>query len=199
VRHFYDGDDHADDTVKTAMEDSLTTFRELGAIVEDVSLSPLQDYSACNMVIMLSEALAIHEQDLKSAPEKYGEMFRDRLIIGSTINGADVIQAQRLRRALSAELDFALSRYDVLVTAAGWAPAPRLAEVPKFYLFERPILASPFNVSGQPTVSVCNGFSAQGLPVGMQIAAAAFDEGTALRAAAAFEAATGYRDRRPDR
>jgi aspartyl-tRNA(Asn)/glutamyl-tRNA(Gln) amidotransferase subunit A len=198
VRHFYDGDDHADDTVKTAMEDSLTTFRELGAIVEDVSLSPLQDYSACNMVIMLSEALAIHEQDLKSAPEKYGEMFRDRLIIGSTINGADVIQAQRLRRALSAELDFALSRYDVLVTAAGWAPAPRLAEVPKFYLFERPILASPFNVSGQPTVSVCNGFSAQGLPVGMQIAAAAFDEGTALRAAAAFEAATGYRDRRPD-
>jgi aspartyl-tRNA(Asn)/glutamyl-tRNA(Gln) amidotransferase subunit A len=198
VRHFYDGDDHADDTVKTAMDASLTTFRELGAIVEDVSLSPLQDYSACNMVIMLSEALAIHEQDLKSAPEKYGEMFRDRLIIGSTINGADVIQAQRLRRALSAELDFALSRYDVLVTAAGWAPAPRLAEVPKFYLFERPILASPFNVSGQPTVSVCNGFSAQGLPVGMQIAAAAFDEGTALRAAAAFEAATGYRDRRPD-
>ena len=197
VRHFYDGDDHADDTIKAAMQRALSTFETLGAVVEDVSLSPLQDYSAVNMVIMLSEALAIHEQTLKARPEKYGEMFRDRMIIGSAVTGVDVIQAQRLRRILTAELEAALERYDILVTAAGWTPAPPLAEVPKFYLFERPILASPFNVSGQPTVSVCNGFSPEGLPVGMQIAAASFDEATALRAAAAFEAATEFRDQRP--
>jgi aspartyl-tRNA(Asn)/glutamyl-tRNA(Gln) amidotransferase subunit A len=198
VRHFYDGDDHADDTVKASMDRSIATFQALGAEVEEVSLSALQDYSACNMVIMLAEALAIHEKDLKASPEKYGEMFRDRLVIGSTITGVDLVQAQRLRRGLTAELNDMLGRYDVLVTAAGWAPAPRLEAVPKFYLFERPILASPFNVSGQPTVSVCNGFSPAGLPVGMQIAARAFDEATALRVAAAFEAATDYRARRPE-
>jgi len=197
VRHFYDGDDHADDSVKAAMDAALDTFRTLGAVVEEVSLSPLHDYSAANMIIMLSEALAIHEKDLKATPEQYGEMFRDRLVIGSSITGVDVIQAQRLRRILTAELEASLARYDVLVTAAGWAPAPPLEEVPKFYLFERPILAAPFNVSGQPTVSVCNGFSADGLPVGMQIAAASFDEATALRVAAAYEAATDFRDQRP--
>ena len=197
VRHFYDGDDHADDSVKAAMDAALDTFRTLGAVVEEVSLSPLHDYSAANMIIMLSEALAIHEKALKATPEQYGEMFRDRLIIGSSITGVDVIQAQRLRRILTAELEASLARYDVLVTAAGWAPAPPLEEVPKFYLFERPILAAPFNVSGQPTVSVCNGFSADGLPVGMQIAAASFDEATALRVAAAYEAATEFRDQRP--
>ncbi len=197
VRHFYDGDDHADDSVKAAMDAALDTFRTLGAVVEEVSLSPLHDYSAANMIIMLSEALAIHEKDLKATPEQYGEMFRDRLVIGSSITGVDVIQAQRLRRILTAELEASLARYDVLVTAAGWAPAPPLEEVPKFYLFERPILAAPFNVSGQPTVSVCNGFSADGLPVGMQIAAASFDEATALRVAAAYEAATEFRDQRP--
>lgn len=197
VRHFYDGDDHADETVKAAMQASLATLRDLGATVDDITLSPLHDYSAVNMIIMLSEALAIHERDLKATPELYGEMFRDRMIMGSQLTAADLMHAQRLRRVLAAELQDVLGRYDVLVTAAGWAPAPMLEEVPKFYLLERPILAAPFNVSGQPTVSVCNGFSPEGLPVGMQIAGAAFDEATALQVAAAFESATDFRARRP--
>jgi aspartyl-tRNA(Asn)/glutamyl-tRNA(Gln) amidotransferase subunit A len=42
------------------------------------------------------------------------------------------------------------------------------------------------------------GFDAAGLPIGLQIAAKPFDEATLLRAAAAFEAAHDYKERRPN-
>lgn len=64
-------------------------------------------------------------------------------------------------------------------------------------MFETPLLTSPFNVTGLPAISVCNGFSADGLPLGMQIAGRAFDETGVLAVAAAHERATPYRERRP--
>src|SRR3546814_5715194 len=73
IRHFYDGDEHADADVKVAMEAALKVLADLGAAVEDVRLSPLHDYHACCMVVMLSEAYAIHEPVLKTTPEKRSE------------------------------------------------------------------------------------------------------------------------------
>lgn len=197
VRHFYDGDAKADATVLAAMEESVRTFAELGATVEEVTLSPLQDYHACNFVIMLAEAFAIHRDALARTPEKYGEVFRDRISMACLISGLDYVQATRLRRILKAEVDETFSRYDFLLTAGGFMPAPPLEEMPKFFIFQTPLLSSPFNVSGHPAMGVCNGFSEAGLPVGMQIVGRAFDEAGVLGAAAAFERATPFRERRP--
>lgn len=197
VRHFYDGDDHADAVVKGAMDGALAAFAGMGATVEDVRLSPLQDFHACGMTIMLSEAFAIHEPVLKTTPEKYGEIFRDRMMISGLLTSADYVQALRMRRQLTAEVDAMLARYDVLVTASGWTPAPELGHVPKFYLFERALLTMPFDVSGHPAMTVCNGFSPAGLPVGMQIVGAAFADATVLRVGDAYERATAWRSRRP--
>src|SRR3546814_8209306 len=115
------------------------------------------------MVVMLSEAYAIHEPVLKTTPEKYGEIFRDRMVMSGLLTGADYVQALRLRRQLAAEVDGVLGRYDVLVTASGWTPAPELGRVPKFYLFEKPLLTSAFDATGHPAMTVCNGFSPGGL------------------------------------
>ncbi|MFN4087856.1 MAG: amidase [Alphaproteobacteria bacterium] len=197
IRHFYDGDEHADDTVKSAMQTALGVLTGLGAAVEDVRLSPLQDFHACCMTIMLSEAYAIHEPVMKATPEKYGEIFRDRMMMSGLLSGSDYVQALRLRRQLTAEVEAVLGRYDVLVTAGGWTPAPVLGHVPKFYLFEKPLITTPFDVTGHPAMTVCNGFSAAGLPVGMQIAGRAFDEATVLRVGDAYERATAWRERRP--
>ena len=48
----------------------------------------------------------------------------------------------------------------------------------------------PFNVTGNPAMSIPTGFSASGLPLSMQIVGRAFDDATVLRIGAAFEAAT---------
>src|SRR5205085_67268 len=54
----------------------------------------------------------------------------------------------------------------------------------------------PCNLTGMPAISVPCGF-ADGLPVGLQIMGPAFGEALVLRAAAAYEAATPWRSRRP--
>jgi aspartyl-tRNA(Asn)/glutamyl-tRNA(Gln) amidotransferase subunit A len=58
-------------------------------------------------------------------------------------------------------------------------------------------LSDPFNVTGQPAISVPCGFGDDGLPIGLQIAGAPFAEDTVLRVAAAYEAATEWHLRRP--
>jgi aspartyl-tRNA(Asn)/glutamyl-tRNA(Gln) amidotransferase subunit A len=55
----------------------------------------------------------------------------------------------------------------------------------------------PFNVTGTPAIAVPTGFSAGGLPLGMQIATGAFAEPMLYRIAHAFCAATGLTQRRP--
>ena len=55
----------------------------------------------------------------------------------------------------------------------------------------------PFNLTGNPALTVPAGFTATGLPVGLQIVGRRFDEATVLRAGAAFEAAQPWADRRP--
>ena len=197
IRHFYDGDEQADSDVKSAMTAAAARLTELGATVEEVRLSPLADYSACCMIIMLAEAFAIHEPNLKARPEKYGEIFRDRMLLSSLLTSADYVQATRLRRQLKQEVDAALRSHDVLLTASGYSAAPELRAVAKFYLLERALITAPFDVTGHPAMTVCNGFSAAGMPVGMQIVGRAFDEGTVLRVGDAYERATEWRARRP--
>ena len=197
IRHFYDGDEHADDAVKTAMAGMLSTLEDLGAEVEEIKLSSLHDYSACCLIIMLCEALAVHERDLKATPQKYGEIFRDRLMLSSLLTGMDYVQAVRLRRQLTVEVEDMLKRFDVLLTAGGYGPAPKLDQVSKFYIMQKPLLTAPFDVTGSPAICVRNGFSASGLPVGAQIVGRAFDEATVLRVADAYEQATDWCKHRP--
>ncbi|MGH2404770.1 MAG: amidase family protein, partial [bacterium] len=54
-----------------------------------------------------------------------------------------------------------------------------------------------FNLSGHPAVSIPCGFTSAGLPVGMQIAAKAFDEAMLFRVAHAYEQETAWQERRP--
>ena len=56
---------------------------------------------------------------------------------------------------------------------------------------------APFNLSGQPALSVPCGFDRRGLPIGLQLAGRPFDESTVLRAGAAYEAASDWQGRPP--
>jgi aspartyl-tRNA(Asn)/glutamyl-tRNA(Gln) amidotransferase subunit A len=64
-------------------------------------------------------------------------------------------------------------------------------------MFEKPSFTMPFNVTGQPALSVCTGYGDGGLPVSMQIVGKPFADATVFRAGHAYETATAWRTRRP--
>jgi Asp-tRNA(Asn)/Glu-tRNA(Gln) amidotransferase A subunit family amidase len=56
---------------------------------------------------------------------------------------------------------------------------------------------APFNFTGFPAISIPCGFTREGLPIGLQLAAAPWREALLLRAARAYEAATTWHERHP--
>jgi aspartyl-tRNA(Asn)/glutamyl-tRNA(Gln) amidotransferase subunit A len=197
VRHFYERDNEANTATRNAIGGAAKKLEELGCSVRDITLSPLPEWSACGMTIMLCEAYSIHEANLRRRFTDFGENFRDRMVLGGLVSGADYVQAVRRRRELVDELDSAMADLDIVMTAAAPSEAPSIDQVPKFALFERPSLTIPFNLTGSPAMSVCCGYTETGLPLSFQIVGKRFEDATVLRLAHAYEQATAWRQRRP--
>jgi aspartyl-tRNA(Asn)/glutamyl-tRNA(Gln) amidotransferase subunit A len=121
---------------------------------------------------------------------------------GSRIGAAAFVQATLARGAFWQAVRRFFLRYDLLLT-------PTLAHPPFAAGAERPADDSagsrlawvaftyPFNLTGQPAATVPCGCTPEGLPVGLQIVGRRLADATVLRAAAAFEAAAPWADRRP--
>ena len=180
-----------------ALETAVATFRGLGAVVEDVVLPPMADFAACGFVIMVCEAYAVHEPWLRTRRGEYGELFRDRVSMAAVISGADYLQAQRKRRELCAAVAGVMRGYDLVLTGAATGEAPAIDAVPKWSSFERPGFTMPFNVTGQPALSVCAGYGERGLPVAIQLVGRPFEDAVVLAAGHAYETAHPWRQRRP--
>jgi len=197
VRGFYENDPGLNPEVGSAVAAAIEQLRQLGAAIEDVTLSPADDYHAACVVIMLSEAFAIHEPTLKTRWREYGEILRRRLIPGALLTGPDYVQATRMRRELALEMDRALERRTALLFPSSLVPAPRIEEVRPLAFYEKASLTTPANVSGHPALSVCCGYTRAGLPMGLQLVGRRFDEATLLKLGDAYERATPWRQRRP--
>ena len=197
VRHFFETDNPVSPEVGAAMETSIGVLSGLGAKVTDVTLPPLQDWNACGWLILVTEAYSVHEPWLRTRYNDYGKYFRDRVTLGAFFSAADYMSALRFRRELQESLAKVMADVDLLVLPTTPGPAPRITDVKGFGSFETPNFTMPFNVAGVPAISVCNGFSASGLPLSLQIVGRPFEDAAVLRAGHAYERATPWRARRP--
>ncbi|MBE90202.1 MAG: Asp-tRNA(Asn)/Glu-tRNA(Gln) amidotransferase GatCAB subunit A [Rhodospirillaceae bacterium] len=197
VRHFYEKDSPADAVTVAAMEDAVKVLQGLGATLVDVVLPPLADYQAATRIIIVSEAFAIHRENLLSKPELYSAVTRYRIMPGALVAAADYSNALRFQRVLADKTLYAMSSVDALLTATTHGPAPVQSQMRAEANFSRPPLTGPFNAAQLPTLSICNGYAPEGLPLAMQVVGRPFDEATVLHIGHAYECATNWRDRRP--
>ncbi len=194
--------DALDPEVRAALEAAVGVFRALGATVEDVELPSLAPTHEVFEVITRPEAASWQHELLTTRPDDYGADVRMNLELGELILAVDYVRALQLRRTIAEEQYALLRRCDALLAPTRAAPASPIGaastliegrEIP----IGRQGLTAPFNLSGVPAISVPCGFSAAGLPIGMQIAGRAWDEVTVLRIAHAYEQATDWHARRP--
>lgn len=191
---FYDAD-QVNPEVLAALERALDVFRDLGAVVEEVTIPDIRDDLAVRGVIRSAETYAYHEKTLRQTPELLGNSQRVRFLGGVFYTARDYLRAQQVRRLIIDEFRDVLNRVEVLIT-------PSMPEPPgKFAAGAAggggPRLQGPFNLTGVPAISVPCGFSVEGLPIGMQVAGRHFDEQTVLQVAHAYEQATEWHLRHP--
>jgi aspartyl-tRNA(Asn)/glutamyl-tRNA(Gln) amidotransferase subunit A len=182
-----------------AIDAALKALQELGAVIEPVKLSSLRDYTDCKTTLSIAELYAIHEHDLKTRPQDFGRILRNRVLPGALIRAEDYVQAQRWRTELAREQAMALKRVDAFITAGSLNIADRADPSADDRLVSSPSITMPFSVGGLPALAIPCGFGrAEGLPLSLQIAAAPFAEATVLRIAHAFQQATDWHRRHPN-
>ncbi|MGH7323596.1 MAG: amidase, partial [Candidatus Rokuibacteriota bacterium] len=190
--------------VRQAVERAAKTLESLGAVVDEVELPSVNDVALASFAIVGAEALAYHAQWLRTRAADYQPDVAQRLRMGAFVSGLQYVRGQQARALVRAEVDEALARRDVLLAPATPLAAPLLGEN-ETTLGDGPSdvrsalirLTRPFNFSGHPACAVPCGFTAAGLPIGMQLVGRPFDEATVLRAADAYQRATDWQARRP--
>ena len=188
--------EEVDAEVARAFEEALETLRRLGAEVRDVQIPSLRGVHSF-LLILMAEAYAYHESDIREHPELYGEVLRERILAGALVTASEYTQAQRIRAEICRETAEVLKTVDVLASPTALKPATPFAQAfdPEF-AFPKSNMA-PFNLTGLPTLALPCGFSASGLPVSFQLSGRPFEEATVLRAGHAYEQATTWHTRRP--
>jgi aspartyl-tRNA(Asn)/glutamyl-tRNA(Gln) amidotransferase subunit A len=178
--------------VLEAIDRTAAQLRDAGAIVEDIVLPEYALFSIVTRAIMLSEAFAIHEADMRDRLDHYGAITTGRFVLGAAVTAADYIQALRVRRHLTAAVDAALMGCDALLTATALATAPRFDAPVDAISSVSPMQTGPFNATGHPAISVPVGLAPDGLPLGVQLVGRNFDEAGLLRIARAVEKLSGW-------
>jgi aspartyl-tRNA(Asn)/glutamyl-tRNA(Gln) amidotransferase subunit A len=197
IRHFHETDYPVAAATQQGIDNAVMVFRDRGAEVTDVTLSPLQDWHACGSLISITERAASYEEWSRARLGDFGERVQRRLMLGALVSGVDYVQAVRRRRELRAELQAAMAGLDVVITAGAPGEAPKMDAIPHWDLFDKPNFTMPFNVAGYPAICVCSGFGPLGLPVSLQIVGKPFQEAKVFQVADAFEKATAFRAARP--
>ena len=182
---------------EAALDAAADVLRGLGAEVDEVVLPPLDHFHAAGWTVIHGEWFAVHARDLRQQPHNYAQTTRERLILGAFVTGPDYVQAQRLRRVLTGQVDALLAQYDVLMVAPITGAAPRLVDVEHTPLRRDMPLTVMFNVTGHPAMCQPCGVAASGLPLSLQLVGGQFGEARLLQVAYAYEQATAWHKRRP--
>lgn len=172
-------------------------------IVQDVSLPGITDVAAHWQDTCAVDALLRHREWFPARAADYGPVFRALLEYGLTVTAEDYARGQKLRQFTMALFDKAFREVDVIVCPAAPSPAMPQSQFPPQQVAPPEAVAplvrysAPTNFSGHPSLTVPNGFTADGLPTAMQFIGRHGEEATLFRVAAAYEQATGWHKRRP--
>ena len=212
-----------DAEVEAAVRAALKEYEKQGATLVDVSL-PHSPYAlAAYYIVAPAEASSnlarfdgMHyghrtreKADLigtvaKSRAEGFGAEVQRRIMIGTYVlssgyKDAYYVKALKVRRLVKGDFDSAFATCDVIAgpttPTAAFRAGEKAGDPLAMYLSD--VYTVSANLAGLPGLSLPCGFTAAGLPIGLQLLAAPFEEDKLLRAARRYEVATDWHTRRP--
>ena len=191
--------DVMDAEVEAAFRKAMTDFEERGALVREISMPELAWAPPIAAAVTSVEAAALYGGLARRQGDRLDQATRRRIESGMFVPGEAYVHALRARKLFERRMAVAFDDVDLIATPTVPMPAVRqgldtveiggrLAPVRESLLRDTRI----FNICRYPAVAVPCGFSADHLPLSLQIAAPAFHDARALRAAHAYQTATDW-------
>jgi aspartyl-tRNA(Asn)/glutamyl-tRNA(Gln) amidotransferase subunit A len=185
--------------VEQSFHTAVSVLESLGATCVPLRIRELDHTLAAEFGIIPLEAYRYHARSLRERPELIDPSIRTLLVAGAVIPESIFRRACKARSVIARAIISAMdeARLDGLVSPSLPATASTKVDQDLVYgdvtehisvSFVR--TTAPFNLSGQPAISVPCGTDRSGLPIGLQLSARAGEDALVLRMAAAFEAAT---------
>ncbi len=180
----------ADAEVASAVRKSAQVFQSLGAKVENVDVSWLNEAYRANALMTPADGAAYHRERMEKSPEVYGEDVLRRLKMGAAYASTEYILARKTQAEMKRRMADFFEKYDLLLlptTAVTAPPVEGKDAVEEAKLLTR--FTAPFNLTGVPALSIPCGFTDSGLPIGLQIVGAMWEEKGILEMGNAYEGA----------
>jgi aspartyl-tRNA(Asn)/glutamyl-tRNA(Gln) amidotransferase subunit A len=189
-----------EESVREPVEEALQELDQHGAILVPIVLPSLELTIPAGFTLLIADAGKGLRRFLAEHPHELCATARRLIELGVIMPFAWVDAAQQARVQIRQEVRQAFSEahLDALVTPT----LPRTSvpletmeisvDLPRYIPF-----TLPWNLTGQPALSVPCGFSPDGLPVGLQVIGKPFDEGRVLGIGCAYQHATDWHLRRP--
>ena len=221
---FYDKTlEDCNEDVQKAMDETVKILKNLGCEIESVDL-PNAKYAVSDYYIIApaeaSSNLARYDgvkygfraedyEDLKdmyikTRSEGFGDEVKRRIMLGTYVLSsgyydAYYLKAQKLRGLIKQDFDKAFEKFDCIISPTTPTEAFRIGEKVNnpLQMYLSDIFTIPANLTAIPAVSIPNGLSKNGLPLGLQIMANAFREDLIFKLASAFEKEFNLWDRLP--
>ena len=189
----------------TAFRKALSDLEDLGASVAEISIPELAWVPALAITITGVEASTIYGELARTRRDELDPSVLRRVETAFFISGERYARALRARVLFTRRMNAAFTSVDLIATPTVATPAPpqgteRMTiggvqtNVREALLRDTRI----FNMSRMPAVAFPTGFSADGLPLSMQLAAPAFQDALALRVAHAYQQATTWHQARAE-
>lgn len=179
----------------SAMDNALEILKSAGALVEEVTLPPMEAVVGGWALVTSAEAAVAHCEHFPSQRELYGPELARLLDRGLEAKAMNYASVQRAKEAFGAGLAELFSRVDVLIAPSMPIPAPTLERIAKIDAESNVAnfmsFTAPWNFSGSPTVTIPAAISGEGVPVAFQLIGDLLGEESIIRAAHVFEQGRG--------
>jgi len=185
--------------VGAALEEALRTLVRLGATIVDVDVPGADVAHEWATTMIYSDACALHAERLAEGGERWAVQTLERMRMGLRYTGADYARAMRQREAWCRTLEGVFSEVDLIVSPASPTVAPSIDDNRTLFEATRAVTQNTYaGAFGRiPGLSVPCGVSPEGLPIGLQLEAARWNEPLLLQAGWAYQSVTDWHERRP--